>query len=160
MAAAEIDRAAPSLQEEVSLCTWRVHVTRSAPGPALSRDEVAERAGLLLSLPSAVVTRRRKGGETTDDIRPSIVDVRVMGGESEGVWLEADLAARPRGIRPSELLCAMGTDLDERFVRRLHQWILRDGARWEPLPALNPCGTSAPGPTAATAAPHALERAS
>jgi hypothetical protein len=42
--------------------------------------------------------------------------------------------------------------LEERQVRRLHQWILRDGARREPLVAAEPIG--------ATAAPHALERAS
>ena len=52
---------------------------------------------------------------------------------------------------PSELLTAMAPDLEEAAVRRLHQWIQRDGAsREEPLPLL----------LDATGAPHAWERAS
>jgi len=61
------------------------------------------------------------------------------------VRLEAELACRPRSLRPSELLAALGPDLEERDPRRTHQWIWRDGARTEPLPA----------PAVATSAPRA-----
>jgi hypothetical protein len=64
------------------------------------------------------------------------------------VQLRAELATQPRGLRPAELLGALGPGLDEVRVRRTHQWIERDGARWEPLPL------------GATDAPRALERVS
>ena len=150
-AAQIIDDRAPSLQEEVSLCTWRLC---AAPAPAsvpVTADELASRVERVLGADEVVVTRKRKGTDVTDDIRPTILAVRVLGeAPDEGVWLECDLATRPRSLRPSELLIALGADLDERHVRRLHQWIERDGARSEPLAA----------PSAATDAPHALERAS
>ena len=104
----------------------------------------------MLDAGEVVITRKRKGTDVTDDIRPAILSVRVLDEAPDGVWLECDLATRPRSLRPSELLVALGADLDERHVRRLHQWIERDGARWEPLAA----------PPAATDAPHALVRAS
>ena len=85
-----------------------------------------------------------------EDIRPAIGGMRAVDVTAEGTWLVCDLATQPRSLRPTELVAALGTDVEERFVRRLHQWIERDGARWEPLAA----------PLAATDAPHALERAS
>ena len=103
---------------------------------------------------SAVVTRYRKGAQVLDDIRPAVIALRVIDVEVSPVagvvWLEADLACQPRTLRPSEVLAALGPDLEERDVRRLHQWISRDGARWEPLGL----------PSDATSAPHAWERAS
>ena len=109
-----------------------------------------------LAASSVVVTRTRKGEELTDDIRAGIYTLELLGpvgpDPSHGAWLEAELACRPRGLRPSEVLAALDPGLEERQVRRTHQWILRDGARREPLVAAEPPG--------ATAAPHALERAS
>jgi hypothetical protein len=54
------------------------------------------------------------------------------------MWLEADLACRPRSLRPTEVVAALGAGLEERSVRRTHQWILRDGARREPLVGAGP----------------------
>jgi radical SAM-linked protein len=150
-AATVIDDRAPSLQEQVSSCTWRLAVVPSdAAAAAISEAELARRVERVLDAGSVVVTRQRKGVEVTDDIRPGILSVRAAGAGDEGIWLECDLTSQPRSLRPSELVAALGTDVQERHVRRLHQWIERDGARWEPL-AL---------PPAATTAPHALGRAS
>ena len=131
---------------------------------------MAERVAAILDATEVVVTRVRKGAQVTDDIRPGILDLRigrppspdagngssaaadVSPDSTEGVWLEVELTCQPRSLRPSELLAAFGDRVEERHVRRLNQWISRDGARWEPLiPA---------SPTDATSAPHALERAS
>jgi radical SAM-linked protein len=150
LAAEIIDDRAPSLQEEVSLCTWRLCVVPAPASPPVTAGDLDSRVEHVLGAEEVVVTRKRKGTDVTDDIRPTILAVRVLDETPEGVWLECDLATRPRSLRPSELLIALGADLDERHVRRLHQWIERDGARWEPLAA----------PSAATDAPYALERAS
>ena len=193
-AAAIIERSAPSLQEDVQLCTWRWAAVPALPSVgAPPPDRLAAEAVLadphravagLLALGELVVTRQRKGRDHTEDIRPAIIDLRVLAHAPDGTeplgepavgtaapvtWLEADLATQPRSIRPLEVLKALDPALDERQVRRLHQWILRDGARLEPLaPQWVPAGlgldqgpaSPASGTFAATDAPHALERAS
>jgi len=137
-----------SLQEEVTVCTWRLAVTSADPG--IATPDVEARLSQLLAADSVVITRTRKGREVTEDIRPAVLAIRPIGPTDDGMWLECDLATQPRSLRPVELVSALGADVEERFVRRIHQWIERDGARWEPLAA----------PPAAPNAPHALERAS
>jgi radical SAM-linked protein len=146
-AAVVIDDRAESLQHEVTSCSWRVEVA-GALGVAEAEDLVAR----ALAADSLVVTRERKGRMSEDDIRPGILSVTVAGPGEQGVVLESELAAAPRALRPSELVRALGPGLWEAGVRRTHQWILRDGARSEPLPL----------PADATDAPPAppLERAS
>ncbi len=141
-AAAAVAPRTPSLQEDVTSCTWRIEVI-GAP-----RAEVEARVAAVLAAPSLVVARTRKGHEVHDDIRPAVRHLAVTGPSARGVLLEAELATQPRGLRPSELIGALGPGLDESSVCRLHQWIERDGARREPLPA------------GATWAPHAEARAS
>jgi radical SAM-linked protein len=129
LAAAVIDDRAPSLQEEVTSCTWRVEV-----GGPFERDGVAACVERALAAESLVITRQRKGQPVTDDVRPAILAVRLGGLGPTGLpVLECDLATQPRGLRPSELLLAVHPDLEEANVCRLHQWIERDGARREPL---------------------------
>jgi radical SAM-linked protein len=138
----------PSLQEDVMSCSWRVAVS--------GLTEVEARVEGLLGASSAVVARHRKGVSVEEDIRASILHLQPIGPGGpdlpEAHWLEAELAAQPRSIRPAEVLLALGPGLEERMVRRTHQWILRDGARREPLDR----GFAGE----ATAAPHALGRAS
>jgi radical SAM-linked protein len=150
VAAAAIEARAPSLQEDVTLCTWECTVADPSGTPADFGASLAERAGELLDASEVVVTRQRKGTDVTDDIRPAILSLRLLDETPEGVRLECDLATQPRSLRPSELVAALGPEFEPRHLRRLHQWIQRDGARWEPL-------GSRP---AATDAPHALERVS
>ena len=131
-----------SLQEDVTSCTWRwVAAPKEGPDP-LGEEELAARVAALLAASSVVVTRTRKGEELTDDIRAGILNLQLLGpvgpDPSHGIWLEAELACRPRTLRPSEVLVALDPDLEERHVRRTHQWILRDGARREPLVAADP----------------------
>ncbi|MGI8753845.1 MAG: TIGR03936 family radical SAM-associated protein [Acidimicrobiales bacterium] len=181
-AAALIEARGPSLQESVVSCTWRwaaVPALPPLPGTGNSVapgqpvvighgtldpapvvvEQIRASVARLLEAPEVIVTRMRKGTEIIEDIRPSIEDLRVpesLNGAGDGteVWLEADLATQPRSIRPIEVLRALDPALDERHVRRLNQWILRDGARHEPLPS------PGPGSVAATDAPHVLGRAS
>jgi radical SAM-linked protein len=151
----------PSLQEDVVSCRWRwLAAPIEGSDPPGSRDRWAERllarVESVLAAPSVIVTRTRKGEELTDDIRAGIENLQLIGlagpDPAHGVWLQADLACRPRALRPSEVLSALSPDLELRQVCRTHQWILRSGARTEPLRVAAPSG--------ATEAPHAMGRAS
>lgn len=131
-----------SLQEEVTSCTWEIGV------PGLSPAELSETVSRVMVRSSLVMERERKGRTTTDDVRPSIVSMEVVGEprpisqphhqhhkvdgicETEAL-LVAELATRPRGVRPAELASAMGENFG--LIRRTHQWIERDGSKFEPL---------------------------
>ena len=102
----------------------------------------------MLDADALVVTRERKGRPVTDDLRPAVVSLAVVGTAPAGAVVEAELGTQPRGVRPGELLAALDPSVELGLVRRTHQWIERDGARWEPLPPQ------------ATDAPHAEARAS
>ena len=141
----------PSLQEAVVSCSWRWTAAAAEGAAAIGLDEMRHRVARVLAAPDAVITRTRKGVEVTEDIRPGILALEVVDESEDGIVLVADLAAAPRSVRPAEVLSALGPGLEERHVRRTNQWILRDGARQEPLEAA---------PDGATDAPHALGRAS
>ncbi|HWW54652.1 MAG TPA: TIGR03936 family radical SAM-associated protein [Acidimicrobiales bacterium] len=152
LAAAAVDERDASLQENVTSCSWDVEALGA------SEHELFGLAARALAADSLVITRERKGTEVVDDVRPGVVSIAVTGpspcvaegfeAHAGGVVLACELATQPRGLRPNELLRALGPGLEQGHVRRLHQWIERDGARWEPLPV------------GATDAPHAKERAS
>jgi len=156
--AVAIEPGTPSLQEAVTLSTWRF----AAVWPDRSPGRGATLVASLLEAPELVVPRFRKGEEVLEDVRPGILSLRVLGDEeipsdylsegavapgngglTDGLWLEADLAAQPRSLRPTDVVRALGPEASERYVRRLNQWISRDGARWEPVAAL-PDATDAP----------------
>lgn len=131
-AVSTIERTEPSLQEAVSVCTWVIEL----PGTTPERLETDVRS--LLDAPTLLVTRERKGKLVTDDIRPGIVSLRVLGvtppdAPESGAVIEAELATQPRSVRPSELLAAFDPPRSEGRVCRTHQWIITDGARREPL---------------------------
>ena len=140
-----------SLQQEVTSCSWIVEVL------GVAELQLAERVGSVLEAPSLPVRRERKGRTVEDDLRPSILSLAVAGAVPRGVpggvplRLDAELATRPRGVRPAELLEGLGSDLALVRACRTHQWIEREGAREEPLPLGDD--------TAVTSAPHAQERA-
>jgi len=146
----------PSLQEDVTACTWRWVAVPAEGSEPVGCDEMAVRVASVFAATSAVITRTRKGSEQTDDIRSGILNLQSLGpagpDHMHGICLEADLACRPLSVRPSEVLLAVGPELEERSVRRTHQWILREGARRDPLVVASP--------DVATDAPHAWERAS
>jgi radical SAM-linked protein len=164
--AAAVDPASPSLQQAVTSCTWRIEAV------GLSPSEATAAIDRLLAADTVMVTRQRKGHDVTDDIRPHIHTVAVLGPlpghRPAGSSLEAELGTQPRGLRPSELLAALAGDgrrlaltgddllqavasgepiLEEGLVCRTHQWVDGEGARCEPLAA----------PPSAT---HAEQRAS
>jgi radical SAM-linked protein len=132
-AAGAVALAEGSLQQEVASCDWELEVF------GLSGEELQERVEQVLASPSLTVHRERKGRQTEDDIRPAILTLAVSHddgpeqGEQPIGRFRAELATHPRGVRPSDLLSAFGTDVVLARACRTHQWIERDGARFEPL---------------------------
>ncbi|MCU1497477.1 MAG: hypothetical protein JWM47_1430, partial [Acidimicrobiales bacterium] len=76
---------------------------------------------------------QRKGKDVTDDVRPYLLELAVVGPTDDGTEIEAHLATQPRGLRIGELIAVLGTGGEEGRVRRINQWMLLDGARCEPL---------------------------
>lgn len=155
-----VDPGTPSLQEDVTSCSWRWLVFPIGE-ESVNTASMAERVDAALAASELVVTRNRKGAEVTEDVRPGIKDLQISlspppsapgVSPTGGVWLEAELTSQPLSVRPAEVTSALGPGLEERDVRRTHQWILRHATRLEPLEGTVPMG--------AAAAPHALERAS
>jgi hypothetical protein len=127
-----------SLQEIVTSCTWELW----SPQLDLEHHHDARR---LMEATSLVMERERKGKRSADDVRPSILDLRV-GTRSDpdmgdtGICLVADLATGGRGLRPSELAQLAYPHIDPVDVRvlRTHQWIDHDGIRRDVLPYEQP----------------------
>lgn len=133
-ASAWIPNDTDSLQQEVSSCHWELEVRGVAP------PELTARVEHLLGSSSVVVRRERKGRIVEDDLRPGVRTLTVVADGSgssvpgqEGCRLEAEVATRPRGVRPGELLEGLGGGLVLARACRTHQWIERDGERREPL---------------------------
>ncbi len=135
-AAALVEETEGSLQQEVASCDWELEVL-GVPG-----DEMRERVEKLLAAPILTVRRERKGRQAEDDIRPAIRALSVNGPNGH---LKAELATHPRSVRPADLVSALGTGAVPGRACRTHQWIERDGARFEPLPTSGPVtGDDAP----------------
>ena len=124
-AAALVGAAEGSLQQEVAWCDWELEVL-GVPG-----EELRERVDNVLAAPVLTVRRQRKGREIDDDVRPAILALSVAGPHGQ---VKAELATHPRGVRPADLITALGADAAPGRACRTHQWIERDGARFEPLP--------------------------
>jgi radical SAM-linked protein len=116
-----VDRA-PALQEAVTAVTWRVELAPVA--------ETRERVSAGLAAPTLETTRRRKGRDVVEDVRPVIRSIDVY----DDTTVEMELHTQPRSAKPGEVLAALG-GLTELRALRTHQWIERDGARLEPLDA-------------------------
>ena len=124
-AAVPVEVAEGSLQQEVASCDWELEVLE------VSGAALVERVERLLAAPSLTVGRERKGRRVNDDIRPAILELSVIDPSGR---LRAEVATHPRGVRPVDLVAALGTGAVPGRACRTHQWIERDGVRFEPLP--------------------------
>src|ERR1700744_6036013 len=123
-AAALVEESEGSLQQEVASCDWELEVH------GVPDEELAERVSRLLAAPTLTVRRERKSRLTDDDIRQAILALSVTSPQGH---LRAELATHPRGVRPNDLVSALGADAVTGRACRTHQWIEREGARLEPL---------------------------
>jgi uncharacterized protein (DUF2344 family) len=128
-AVAPLEDRVESLQEMVTACTWRFTIR--------DIDEATARAAVadLLAASTVVVEREHKGRTVVDDLRPAVGELTVIDAVEHGVELEATLPAKPRVVRPAELVTALAPGHELGIATRRHQWIERDdGTRHEPLP--------------------------
>jgi radical SAM-linked protein len=135
-----------SLQEDVVACTWWLTLE------GVDATELDDAIATVLAAAELPVTRERKGQQSTDDVRPAILE--LSSGSSLDLpyddprpHLCAMLATNGRGLRPTELVAAMFPALDPvdtaARVLRTQQWIERDGLRREIIPA-DPVATRTP----------------
>jgi radical SAM-linked protein len=113
---------APALQESVTAVSWRIEI---APD-----GDVNERIAAGLAARTLETTRRRKGREVVEDVRPVVRSITVC----DDATIDMECNTQPRSAKPGEVLAAIG-GLTEVRALRTHQWIERDGARLEPLDA-------------------------
>lgn len=123
-----------SLQEAVTACTWRFEIRD------LDRVTAQRAVTELLAARTVLVERDRKGELVVDDIRPAVHELAVTGVGAHGTELEATLAAKPRVVRPAELVSALAPGHELGLATRTHQWTERDGSWCEPLPHHPPVG--------------------
>jgi radical SAM-linked protein len=124
---------APALQEAVTCVEWRVDVAHGDLSP-VDLQQLREQVDAAMALPALPTTKRRKGRDVVEDVRPVIRRVTVCDEPSTVAVVEMEVSTQPRGAKPGEVLAAIGDFTDIR-ARRMHQWIERDGARQEPLDA-------------------------
>lgn len=131
-----------SLQEQVIRCGWSFEIR--------DLDEATARRRVIELLDSATLptTRQHKGKERTDDLRPAIHHLEVLGTGPNGVLCAAELSAKPRVVRPSEVATVMAPTHEMGVAVRLTQLIEHDDSLRELIPSTD------------SSAPHARERAS
>ena len=127
LAVATLEAGAPSLQEEVTSCAWEIEV------PGVDPTALAAALQRALSATTLPVHRERKGRRMLDDLRPSVLSLCSLDADGPESRFAAELATRPRGVRPAELAEALSLEFG--LARRTCQWIERSGSRAEPLAA-------------------------
>jgi len=135
VASAALVERAPALMDAVTSVGWTVLVAHD-DGTPVDRTRFASVVDDALALPVLETTRRRKGREVVEDVRPAITSLAVH----TDAWT-MELRTQPRSAKPGDVLAAIASataidgGLAEAHVLRTHQWIERDGARQEPLRA-------------------------
>ncbi len=134
-----------SLQEDVTATTWVMAIDPSAAG------EIDERVAAVTSSAEIWIERERKGERRRDDVRPGVLDLRVISRDhwspddelaswfenvvsfsNDVQFVEATLTTSGRGVRPTEMAEVLRPGVDPWItmprVVRTHQWIGRDDA--------------------------------
>ncbi len=123
-----------SLQQTVTSSEWEVALPGADP---LELSAGVERAMAASTIQYQV---ERKGVQADADLRPALLSLAVLlpvvTGDAPRLHAELVSAAGTGGrtVRPSEVVSALWPHLGAGRVRRVAQWIDRDGERREPLP--------------------------
>lgn len=126
---------APALQEAVSAVEWEMEIIGVSPTIDASPARVGALVDAVLTADTLLIERVRKGRTSSEDIRPAVRRIAVLGPAEHGTLIGAELATRPMSVRPAELAVALNSELREGRVRRTRQWIERGGERYDPLTA-------------------------
>ena len=124
---------ATALQAVVDTVTWELEFEGVTP------DDLAAVAARVLAADDVPLTFERKGKELTENVRPALLALTVAPDPVDGAaLLTAELATRPRSVRPGELAICLGEPGNVRRVRRIEQWMTIDGVALPPLAAGDP----------------------
>lgn len=120
-----------SLQEAVESTSWSLFVDGEPDELTKWRDE-------LVAADELLITRERKGKTRSDDVREAVLAVQVRSIAGANVpeataEIYTELAAKPRALRPLELLGINSPPCTLVLGRRVHQFIAPVGARRDPL---------------------------
>jgi len=138
--AAPLADRAPALMDAVTAVEWNV-VVGADDGEPLAADALRAMIDDALRRDELVTTRRRKGRDVSENVRPVVSRMVVQHTVEDGVLCTMELRTQPRSAKPGDVLAAIASaaafdrGLAEVHVLRTHQWIERDGARLEPLRA-------------------------
>ena len=117
----EVNYHEPALQTLRSAASYEVF-----PGETLVLDELQKRVTHVLAQESLPRRRRKK----VYDLRPLIIDLKVLSGEPVQIWMRLVSSQEDGTGRPDEVLEALGLDpLDARIVRTNLTFDL-DGESW------------------------------
>jgi len=126
-----LDPGSASLQQAIASCTWQIEVLGQTV------ESVREAVRTVLEASELPQERVRKGKTSVVDIRPAIVEIAVEGPTVDGVQLVAELSTEALSLRPDEFVLALGEGYELGRVLRIHQWMIVDGVRCEPVKAPN-----------------------
>jgi radical SAM-linked protein len=126
-AAAEVSRSDAALQAAVDVVIWRVAFDHLDPA------DVARAAAGLMAQETLVVPLVRKGSTIQADVRPALLRLAAEPAVPHGATLWAELATRPRAIRPGELLSLLELSETPRLVTRHAQLMTIDGQLVAPI---------------------------
>ena len=136
--AAPLVERAPALQEAVTAVEWRVEPV-TGDGAPVDAPTLGAHVARALELPALPTSRRRKGRDVEEDVKPVVRRCEVRG--TNPVSVEMELTTQPRSAKPGDVLAAIARatgfpgGLTEARALRICQWIERDGTRLEPLEA-------------------------
>jgi radical SAM-linked protein len=143
VAAAPVPPGDSSLQQAVTSSEWEVALDGADPQYLASRAgrlEASAGVDRALAAEALPFTYERKGVQAEADLRPALLSLAVLLpvviGDAVRLHMELASAAGAGGrtVRPSEVVSALWPHLGTGRVRRVTQWIDRDGQRREPLP--------------------------
>lgn len=137
----EVGARATALQEVVSSSTWLVDVVddgRGAVAAAIDDLRAAERRTI-------AVVRKSKPSEidVVQQVRSVAIVETDTEAEPETIRVEVELSTDGRSLRIAEFLSSFTPPLEPRRVRRLEQWVQREGRRLTPLE----CDAPSPSPS-------------
>lgn len=123
---------APALQEAVTTVAYRAVVL--SDGEPVSDVELKDAITAADARPTLEAPRTRKGRTVIEDVKPAIRRLDVETSDDGTPVLVMECGTQP-SVRPGEVLAAIAPQWQLGHVQRTHQWIERDGVRYEPLTA-------------------------
>jgi radical SAM-linked protein len=124
----EVSMRAVALQALVASSTWRATLVGVDVLQLESQIDDLRRAT------TRIVTVERKGRPVEIDVVEQVLAIETRpGGSPEHVDLDIELSTDGRSLRPAEFLQSFTPPLEARQVRRLEQWVHREGERVTPL---------------------------